>query len=580
VTATTTVGTYAITVAAGTLSAANYSFLFQNGTLTVTPAVLTVSATGTQTQGAASPTLTPIYSGFVNNESSSVLSGSPSLTTTVNASTPVGTYANAITVTQGTLSAANYSFLFQNGTFTVTPAATGTVSGTVYFDANGDGTLDNGESGQSGWVVTLHATSGGFPDQTYTTGASGSFTFSNLSPATYTLSETVQPSYRQTQPGLANNLSYTFTVGSGFTGGTFNFGNVVFAAPANLAISPATVSSATQAITNTGAVMLSGTVSQSGLTVALTDVTTGANLGQYPVSGTSFSIPLALAEGTHDIQAQAVDSGGESSQTSNLNVLVDLTPPTSYVNTLPTVQTSDTFTVPVTFSDPAGSNGATPSGVASVALWVAGNGGSYSLYQTLPANGATSGTLNFTFTGSDRTIYSFYSIAHDEAGNTENHTAGVAETSTYVPDLTPPLTHVTAASPAYSWSPFPSAVFSNQVASSYANGTFTLNWAGVDPDQPVGGSIASLSIYVQIDNNPVTLVGTFVPAGPTAVTYGGTPMRSTPGPPLSRPWRTAWRTPTTSGASAPTISFMPRPRPPRPMSPSPKPTAPSRWPPR
>ncbi len=48
----------------------------------------------------------------------------------------------------------------------------GTVSGTVYFDADADGSQDHGETGQSGWTVTLHANAGGIPDQTFTTGAS------------------------------------------------------------------------------------------------------------------------------------------------------------------------------------------------------------------------------------------------------------------------------------------------------------------------------------------------------------------------------------------------------------------------
>ena len=39
-------GAYAITIAAGTLSATNYNFSLVNGTLTVTQAVLTVTAPG------------------------------------------------------------------------------------------------------------------------------------------------------------------------------------------------------------------------------------------------------------------------------------------------------------------------------------------------------------------------------------------------------------------------------------------------------------------------------------------------------------------------------------------------------
>jgi hypothetical protein len=395
------------------------------------------------------------------------------------------------------------------------------VSGTVYLDANGDGSLDNGESGQSGWVVTLHATSGGAADQTFTTGTSGTFSFTNMAAGSYTLSETMQSGYQQTQPGAANNFKYTFTVTTGFSATADNFGNKVFTAPTNLGISPDTGISFTDGITDTGSVNFTGTVNQTGLSVHLQDLTTSTDLGSHTVTGTTFSIPLTLAEGTHVIQAQASDSAGESSQTSSFTVRVDKTLPTSHVNTLPGQQTSDTFTVPVTFSDPTGTNNAPASGVASVDLYVSTDGVAFSLYQSMSANGATS-PLNFTFTGNDRTTYYFHSVAHDVAGNTEIVAATAIQASTFVPDLNPPVTHVLQPSTSNAWSPFPSSLFSSMTASSYQSGVFTLNWAGADPDQPVGGSIASLSVYVQVDGGSPSLVGTVTPSSPTAVTSGGT----------------------------------------------------------
>jgi hypothetical protein len=84
--------------------------------------------------GAANPTFTASYSGFVNGETTAVLSGSPSLTTTAATSSPAGLYP--ITAALGTLSAANYSFTFVNGTLSVVQAPsvsmtnTSTLSGT------------------------------------------------------------------------------------------------------------------------------------------------------------------------------------------------------------------------------------------------------------------------------------------------------------------------------------------------------------------------------------------------------------------------------------------------------------------
>ncbi|MBA4136603.1 MAG: hypothetical protein C0518_04725 [Opitutus sp.] len=119
--ATSTVGTYAITAAIGTLAASNYQFTFVNGTLTVTKATLTITANNaSRTYGAANPGFSFTTAGFVNGETAAVLTGAPSLTTTADVSSPAGSYA--INATIGTLAATNYQFTFVNGTLTVTKA--------------------------------------------------------------------------------------------------------------------------------------------------------------------------------------------------------------------------------------------------------------------------------------------------------------------------------------------------------------------------------------------------------------------------------------------------------------------------
>src|SRR5208283_1274642 len=93
-TASSPAGTYAITAALGTLSATNYSFSFSSGTLTVGKATLTVTANNAASTYGQTPTgFTASYSGFVNGDTTAVLSGSPSLTTTATAASPAGTYA-------------------------------------------------------------------------------------------------------------------------------------------------------------------------------------------------------------------------------------------------------------------------------------------------------------------------------------------------------------------------------------------------------------------------------------------------------------------------------------------------------
>jgi hypothetical protein len=100
---------------------ADYTTANESVNLTVNPAPLTVTANNqSKVYGATLPALTASYTGFVNGDTQSVLSGSPSLTTTATAASAAGNYA--ITAAAGTLSAANYSFIGVNGTLTVTLA--------------------------------------------------------------------------------------------------------------------------------------------------------------------------------------------------------------------------------------------------------------------------------------------------------------------------------------------------------------------------------------------------------------------------------------------------------------------------
>ncbi len=87
-------------------------------------ALLTVTADSPPpvVHGAALPALTVSKTGFVNGDGPSVLRGAPVTSTTASSSSDVGSYP--ITVSQGTLDADNYSFLFQNGTLTIGQALT------------------------------------------------------------------------------------------------------------------------------------------------------------------------------------------------------------------------------------------------------------------------------------------------------------------------------------------------------------------------------------------------------------------------------------------------------------------------
>jgi len=113
-TSTSPVGNYSIKPALGTLSAANYTFDFVDGKLSVLPAKLTVTADPqAKLYGEADPA-------FTYQITSGMLFGTDALTgaLTRNAGQGVGTY----TITQGTLTAgSNYTLTFIGTNLTVSP---------------------------------------------------------------------------------------------------------------------------------------------------------------------------------------------------------------------------------------------------------------------------------------------------------------------------------------------------------------------------------------------------------------------------------------------------------------------------
>ena len=91
------------------------------GDLTVTPAALTISANNqTKVYGAALPSLTASFTGFVNGDTLASLTTKPTLTTTATAGSPVSGNPYAITVS-GAVDG-NYTIRYVVGVLTVTPA--------------------------------------------------------------------------------------------------------------------------------------------------------------------------------------------------------------------------------------------------------------------------------------------------------------------------------------------------------------------------------------------------------------------------------------------------------------------------
>ena len=123
------VGAGSTTITASQAGDSNYSAAADvSQPLTIDKAVLTVTAdNASRPYGEPNPTFSASYSGFVNGETAAVLTGAPSFSTTADGSSPVGSYP--VTPSLGTLAAANYSFVFADGTLSI-----GLVSQTIIFN--------------------------------------------------------------------------------------------------------------------------------------------------------------------------------------------------------------------------------------------------------------------------------------------------------------------------------------------------------------------------------------------------------------------------------------------------------------
>jgi hypothetical protein len=108
------VGTYAITPSG--VTSANYTISFANGTLTVNPAGLTVTAVSTsKILGAPNPSFAVTYSGFVNGDGPGALGGALAFSTTATTASPVGSYP----ITPSGLTSTNYTITFVNGALSI-----------------------------------------------------------------------------------------------------------------------------------------------------------------------------------------------------------------------------------------------------------------------------------------------------------------------------------------------------------------------------------------------------------------------------------------------------------------------------
>ncbi len=252
--------------------------------------------------------------------------------------------------------------------------------------------------------------------------------------------------------------------------------DVTFSEPVNLATFTDTRSSLTD---NGGPNLIT-----SAVTVSLVSGST------YQINGLS---GLTASNGEYTLTVNAADiqdqNGIAGTNSLSTQWLMDTTPPTSTISPLPQRETSLVFPVSVTGSD----GGSPASGVASYDIYSSTNGGTWTFWTNVPATSPTA-----SFTGQSNTTYAFYSIAHDLAGNVQADKPFI-EASTYVPDLTPPVTTVDG------------TTGTNPSTLNTTTGTFTLNLTGSDPG---GGLLTYFEVFVSIDGGAYQEVGPYaIPAG-------------------------------------------------------------------
>ncbi|MGH8027147.1 MAG: SdrD B-like domain-containing protein, partial [Pseudoxanthomonas sp.] len=109
----------------------------------------------------------------------------------------------------------------------------GSIGGRVYFDNDNDGVVDTDEGGIAGVSVVLTGTddAGNPVNVTVTTDGSGNYTFPNLRPGNYTVTEPTQP------PGTTNGITTPGTIG-GTPAGTATPPSTTPSAIGNITLTP------------------------------------------------------------------------------------------------------------------------------------------------------------------------------------------------------------------------------------------------------------------------------------------------------------------------------------------------------
>ncbi len=116
-TSSSPVGSY--TTSCSGAAGPNYAISYDNGSLQVTTALVTVTASSdSMTYGGTVPAITPSYSGFANGDTAASLASAATCSATASSSSPVGSYVSSCS---GAVDP-NYAFSYVSGSVQVDPA--------------------------------------------------------------------------------------------------------------------------------------------------------------------------------------------------------------------------------------------------------------------------------------------------------------------------------------------------------------------------------------------------------------------------------------------------------------------------
>jgi hypothetical protein len=360
----------------------------------------------------------------------------------------------------------------------------------VFLDLNEDGVKDDGEP-------------------TATTDDDGWYVFPDLAPDTYVVRLVLQDGWEQTYPvggvptGDGSLGSSGFAPDQGAGGLDVNGDGYVSAQDVLLI-----VNAANSAATASGGVMEASAagdpldVNGDGVISAL-DVLLVVNWINRPTSGLAEAASGEGGAGLSDTPVAHVIQLGAGEHRDDVDfgtrpLDVDDSPPRSGIEQLASPATSKSIELNVWARD----EGVAPSGVAWIDVYVSVDQSAFTLWKSFEVNPPTvTFATNATYMAESGRKYGFRTLARDAADNVESKPLA-SDAWTIVPDLDAPETQVD------------SYVVHDTTA------VIELFFSGSDTG---GSGLASFQLWVQVDSEDPTLVGTYGTGAPVGGVYSVRP---------------------------------------------------------